>query len=175
MRQLLMKWNSDQPTNVQTDQALFRDCYEEYSGLVRSLVYKLCGDADLDDLVQEVFVKIWKGLDNFRKASSHKTWIYRITHNHAVDYLRKTRPQTIVFEDYMGGTQPQSDTSAVLQGLATLSPEHRSTLILYCMEGLTLEQVASVTEVPSGTVKSRLHFARKQLHTFLQAQGVTYE
>ncbi|MEZ4750298.1 MAG: sigma-70 family RNA polymerase sigma factor [Bdellovibrionota bacterium] len=171
MNQLLAKWTLNQPMKVEQDHPAFRRLYDNYAGLVRSLLFKLCGAEDLDDAVQEVFVKVWKGLERFQGESNHKTWIYRITFNHAMDRLRKRRPAPLPFIESMAGSTEPTDTEWLQKGLSTLSSDHRSVLVLHCMEGLSLEDVAKVTEVPVGTVKSRLHFARKQLHTFLQKQG----
>ena len=175
MNQLLAKWTLNQPMKLEQDHPAFRHLYDNYAGLVRSLLFKLCGADELDDAVQEVFVKIWKVLQSFQGASNHKTWIYRITFNHAMDLLRKRRPAPLPFKESMAGSIETTDTEWLCKGLLSLSPDHRSVLVLHCMEGLSLDEVANVTAVPVGTVKSRLHFARKQLHTFLQAQGVKYE
>ena len=73
----------------QGDRASFRQLYRRYHKRVRSTLYQLCGSSILDDLVQEVFLRAWKGLPKLREASYFSTWIYRITWNVATDRRRK--------------------------------------------------------------------------------------
>jgi len=56
----------------------FDELYDQFSSLVRNVLFKLCNPEDLDDLVQDVFIKIWNGLPKFKQKSSIKTWVYRI-------------------------------------------------------------------------------------------------
>ncbi len=98
--------NADQPTPdadsilvyrcLQGEQQSFRQLYRRHQQRVRSTLYQLCGASFLDDLVQEVFLRAWKGLPKLRQTSHFSTWLYRISWNVACDQrqqfaLRKTR------------------------------------------------------------------------------------
>lgn len=157
----------------------FQALYRRYQRPVRGTLFQLCGEAELDDLVQEVFLRAWKGLPKFRQSAQFSTWLYRITWNVATDRRRtqgKARSQPL-----LPPLVPRSDQSKLTQlhyedllqrGLQALSLDHRSVLVLHDLEDLPQQEVASILNIPKGTVKSRLHHARLALRTFLQQEGV---
>ncbi|MEM1281554.1 MAG: sigma-70 family RNA polymerase sigma factor, partial [Cyanobacteria bacterium P01_H01_bin.152] len=67
----------------------FQALYRRYQRPVRGTLFQLCGEAELDDLVQEVFLRAWKGLPKFRQSAQFSTWLYRITWNVATDRRRR--------------------------------------------------------------------------------------
>lgn len=156
----------------------FPDLYQEYGKVVRSVIYKISGEGDLDDLVQEAFVKIWNGLEKFRGSSSLKTWVYRISTNLALDHLRKKKRRFPL--DLYGRAEIPSDSQdqkliyqdLVRKGLKSLSTKHRTVLVLHMMEGIPLNQVAEVLGISKGTAKSRLFYAKKDMLSFLESNGV---
>ncbi|MBI4412080.1 MAG: sigma-70 family RNA polymerase sigma factor [Deltaproteobacteria bacterium] len=155
----------------------FAELYGQYNGLVRSVLYKLCASGDLDDLVQEAFVRIWKGLPGFQGGAQLKSWIYRVTYNLAIDHFRKKkRGPTEVELDEQGAPSTNGESSSVdkemvHQGLKELNDEHRSVLVFHCMEGLTVAEVADVLKIPEGTVKSRLHHAKNKMAVILKGRN----
>lgn len=154
----------------------FSELYEAHASLVRSVIYKLCQPQELDDLVQEVFVKIWKGLPKFRQGSQLKTWIYRVAYNSAVDALRKKKVFFQELDEATGESEPKEDRfcrDMILKGLNKLTEEHRTVLVLCCLEELTVEEAALVTKTAVGTVKSRLHYAKANLYEILKREGVS--
>ena len=106
--------DTEPETGVQTEQELivlcqqgdrecFRLLYQRYQQRVRSTLYQLCGQSSLDDLVQEVFLRAWKGLPKLKKTQYFSTWLYRISWNVATDRRRKlakTREKTSFNEQY---------------------------------------------------------------------------
>lgn len=156
----------------------FDALYENYAGLVRSVLYRLCAPEDLNDLVQETFLKIWKGLPGFAGKSSLKSWVYRVAYNVAVDRLRKNKNKELLLKENQEVPSEQNlpetlrTQELVQKGLRTLSEDHRTVLVLNALEGLTIEEIAAIIEVPEGTVKSRLHHARENIKKYLQSQGV---
>ena len=148
------------------DRHSFRLLYRIYQKRVRSTLYQLCGSAMLDDLVQEVFFRAWKGLPKLRQAEYFSTWLYRISWNVAIDcrrQLAKSRnsPAMLHYQD------------VVKRGLANLSLDHRAVLVLHDLEDLPQKQVAKILDIPLGTVKSRLFHARSSLRKFLQREGIS--
>ncbi len=157
----------------------FQALYRRYQRPVRGTLFQLCGEAELDDLVQEVFLRAWKGLPKFRQSAQFSTWLYRITWNVATDRRRiqgKARSQPLLSP--LAPSADQSDLTQlhyedlVQQGLQALSLDHRAVLVLHDLEDLPQQEVASILNIPKGTVKSRLHHARSALRTFLQQKGV---
>jgi RNA polymerase sigma-70 factor (ECF subfamily) len=176
----------------QGDRDCFRLLYQRYQQRVRSTLYQLCGSALLDDLVQEVFLKAWKGLPKLKTAKYFSTWLYRISWNVATDQrrklargLEKTSLNEKAWEkEELDSTKFTDAESApdlmqlhyqdlVQRGLSNLSFEHRAVLVLHDLEDLPQKQVAEVLNVPLGTVKSRLFHARNSLRDFLEQQGIS--
>lgn len=170
----------------------FRVLYQRYQQRVRSTLYQLCGAAALDDLVQEVFLKVWKGLPKLKTAKYFSTWLYRISWNVATDQRRKLargKEKTSLNEktwekEQLNTTKLTPAESApdlmqlhyqdlVQRGLNNLSFEHRAVLVLHDLEDLPQKQVAEILNVPVGTVKSRLFHARNSLKKFLEQQGIS--
>lgn len=162
----------------------FRHLYRRYQQRVRSTLYQLCGSDLLDDLEQEVFLRVWKGLPKLREIAYFSTWLYRITWNVATDERRKfaRRPLT-TDDDYTLSQTPSrpQDTpdlmrvhyqDVIQRGLQSLTLEHRAVLVLHDLEDIPQTEVATILQLPLGTVKSRLFYARKQIRQFLQQQGV---
>lgn len=155
----------------------FDDLYDRYQSLIRGVVFRFCGEAQLDDLMQEVFVKIWKALPEFRGDASLKTWMYRIAVHVSLDHLKKKNPEKTAFEldeQRMASSQASSETREILEvSLAKLSVDHRTVVLLNCLEGLSVTEIADVLKIPEGTVKSRLHHAKEQLMVLLARNGVS--
>ncbi len=165
----------------------FGRLYQRHQQKVRSTLYQLCGADGLDDLVQEVFLRAWKGLTKFRQTAQFTTWLYRITWNVASDRRRsyaQIRSRQVSVEDsqlqnipsYGTDTTNQLNTihyqDLVQRGLAQLSSDHRTVLVLHDLEGLPQKEIAEIVGIPVGTVKSRLFHARAALKNFLDSQGV---
>ena len=184
-------------SSLQGDRHSFRQLYRRYEGKVRSTLYQLCGSNGLDDLVQEVFLRAWKGLPKFKRKARFSTWLYRISWNVAADRRqafakeRSGNMRLIASPENVSGDRPRqpaepSDPSTssgqplmhlhyqdlVQRGLARLSLEHRSVLVLHDLEDLPQKEIAEILDVPVGTVKSRLHHARAGMRKFLQQEGV---
>lgn len=165
---------------VRGQTSAFRVLFRRYKPSVRATLYQLCGADVLDDLVQEVFLRVWKGLPKFRQSSQFSTWLYRITWNVATDCRRikgKTRShfsQLPPLEPSYGGKELQQlhYEDLVQRGLQSLSLEHRAVLVLHDLEDLPQQEVAHILGIPLGTVKSRLHHARSAMRQFLLQEGV---
>lgn len=166
---------------LQGQPAAFRQLYRRYQQRVRSTLYQLCGAAGLDDLVQEVFLKAWKGLPKLKQPEQFSQWLYRIAWNVAMDQRRtyaRDRSHLQTLGEFLEGPPPDVALThlhyqdLVQQGLAHLSLEHRAVLVLHDLEEIPQKEVASILNIPVGTVKSRLFHARAQMRQFLEQQGV---
>lgn len=159
----------------------FRFLYRRHQQRVRSILYQLCDISMLDDLVQEVFLRAWKGLPKFRQSAQFSTWLYRIAWNVAADQRQaaaqgRTRLQVLTQQ-----TQTQQDAPDIMhlhyqdlvkRALTTLSFDHRTVLVLHDLQEVPQKEVAEILEIPVGTVKSRLFHARAAMRQFLQQEGV---
>ncbi|HEY9668795.1 MAG TPA: sigma-70 family RNA polymerase sigma factor [Coleofasciculaceae cyanobacterium] len=171
----------------QGNQQSFRQLYRRYSPRVRSTLYQLCGGEALDDLVQEVFIRAWKGLPQLRQASQFSTWLYRICWNVACDRRRSLQKERNINSKLRinQDTLPLSDSKLsqapdlmelhyqdiIQRGLQQLSFEHRAVLVLHDLEDVPQKEVAQILGIAVGTVKSRLFHARMALRQYIQKQG----
>ena len=164
----------------------FTQLYNEHHSLVRAVAYQMTGPNDLDEIVQQTFIKIWKSFASFRNESKPTSWIYRVTTNTALDFLRsRHRHQGFTDQELSEGEAKKQDLSAsvtperetatkdlVQKGLMALSEDHRTVLVLAFLHDLPLSEVAEVLEVSEGTVKSRLHYAKAAFRDYLGKMGV---
>ncbi len=162
-----------------------------YQHQVYNLAFRIMGDeASASDVTQEAFISAYKHMQSFR-GESFKSWIYRIVTNACYDELRrrKRRPATSL-EGLVDGSDTELEydipdesaspedrveqrelADAIQAGIDTLPPDQRVTLVLSDVQGMSYEEIAAITGVSLGTVKSRLSRARAKLRDYLLASG----
>ncbi|MFT3694611.1 MAG: sigma-70 family RNA polymerase sigma factor [Kofleriaceae bacterium] len=171
------------------DERAFRELIDEHRDKVFNITYRLLGSrAEAEDVAQEVFISVFKTIDTFREESKFSTWLYRVAVNHAknrIKYLsrRHDRDRDELDETSngpngaIGGPQPKSPDRALestqmekllQEAIAELDDEQRIVVILRDVEDLSIEEICKITDLPDGTVKSRLHRARLVLRKKLQ-------
>lgn len=130
-----------------------------------------------EDVVQEVFVKVYRSLGSFDGKSAFSTWLFRVTRNVCLDMLRagRRRPVPVDPVDLVGTAVPDHadgviDTTVVEEAMRALLPEDREALGAVTLFGLSYAEAADELGVPVGTVKSRVFRARR---TLLAALGLT--
>ncbi len=162
-----------------------------YQHQVYNLAYRIMGDeASAADVAQEAFISAYKHMSSFR-GESFKSWMYRIVTNASYDELRRRKRRPAVS---LEGLVDDSDTeieydipdesigpearleqrelaSAIQAGIETLPHDQRITLVLSDVQGMSYEEIASITGSNLGTVKSRLSRARAKLRDYLLASG----
>ena len=171
------------------DRDAFAQLLKRFKLPVYHQALRMVGHAeDAADLTQEVFLKVWQGLPSFQGDSTFSTWLYRLTSNACIDYLRREKRRrgslSLDDEEWELASQlpdpaptPQKALEqrelrqALEAGLAQLSDEHRQVLILRELNGLSYEEIAQVLSLSPGTVKSRIARARLSLANFLRKSG----
>jgi RNA polymerase sigma-70 factor, ECF subfamily len=156
------------------DHGAFHEIVDHYEGRLRVLAYQLLRDADqMNDVLQDTFVKAWGGLPEFRGDAALGTWLYRICYRICLDQLRRRQTQPVAEElpdeladpaDDVGGLALREQVSAAL---GRLPAEQRAVLLLVDREGYNYGSVAEALEVPVGTVASRLSLARAAMRRML--------
>lgn len=143
------------------------------------MVYRMCGDANLaEDAAQETFIRAWQHLPGYRPRSPFRNWLYRIATNVARDALRREREtvdaDSISLVAHIDGPEAvmegQERGERVRQAVLALPPASRSVLVLREYEGLSYREIAETLGIPSGTVMSRLNYARNRLRESLTAE-----
>jgi RNA polymerase sigma factor (sigma-70 family) len=166
---------------TENDRHSFRILYRRHQPRIRQIIYQLCDPTSLDDLVQEVFLRAWKGLPKFRQSAQFSTWLYRIAWNVAADRrqtLAQDRSRSQAIAESMSTQHDDPDLiqlhyqDLVRTGLKLLSEDHRSVLVLHDLEELPQKEVAEILKIPVGTVKSRLFHARSGMRKFLEKAGL---
>ena len=163
---------------VKTDDRLsaFQAIYKEHAAYVRKTVYWLVhDDAVVDDVVQDVFIRVWRSIDRFRNQSSLRTWMYRISVNAAHEHFRRAPRAAPEPEFPMHGEDALSMNELIRKGILRLPEKLRSVFVLFYKQELSLEEVAESLQIPLGTVKSRLFNARNSFIEHLKRNGVDYE
>ena len=170
--------------------------FEELLLLHQKKVYNLClrmsaNPDDALDLSQEAFLRAWRSLGQYQFEASFSTWLFRLTSNICIDFLRrkKRRQETSLTESYddsdegaelsVPDAQPGPEQQAMTnetkielaRAMEQLSPEHREILQLRVVEDLQYEQIADILGVRVGTVKSRLARARLALRKILKTRN----
>ena len=166
------------------DQRGFEQLVQRYQDrLFRSMLSNVGCHHFAEEIVQEAFVQAFRFLDSFRQRSNFYTWLYRIALNSRRNYLRKNRvavrldaigeppPQmwTRSIDSPSGRAERSEDCSHVREALARLKERHRTILVLREFDGLEYQQIADITNLNIGTVRSRLSRARACLRDELAA------
>ena len=165
------------------DADAFAFLVETYETSVYRLALRMCGNAhDAEEVAQEAFVAAWKGLPAFRGESKFSSWLYQLTTNAAIDFLRREKRHRAVtpIDDEPEPAAPDTPqqvleeeevSRALQQALDALSPEHREIFLLRQMRQLSYEEIGRLLGLEPGTVKSRLSRAKKQLRQILTQKG----
>ena len=165
------------------DADAFAFLVETYETSVYRLALRMCGNAhDAEEVAQEAFVAAWKGLPAFRGESKFSSWLYQLTTNAAIDFLRREKRHraAVPIEDEPEPATPDTPQQAVEEGemrqalqqaLDSLTPEHRQIFLLRQMRQLSYEEIGRLLGLEAGTVKSRLSRAKKQLREILTQKG----
>lgn len=165
----------------------FEQLLDSCEDKVYSLVHRMVGAADAEDVAQDALIEICKAVLNFRGDSSLATWVHRVAVNVCLEHRRKRRPLCVAFEDEVGESEPDpgpDPSETVVRGelkgnvdaAIDMLPElHRDVVVLHELQGLTYAECAKALGCPVGTVKSRLSNAFVKLRELLQSCAVEGE
>ncbi len=148
--------------------------YHRYKRRVYGLVTRIVGYSDADEVAQEAFVRIYRGLAKFRGDSQLGTWIYRLSVNAALSHVTRRQKRIHAGEDALADVAapaaPRRDprlSERLEQAMNELPPGYRAVLVLHDIEGLSHEECAEIMGCRVGTSKSQLHKARARMRELL--------
>lgn len=169
----------------------FEEIVRRYQRPIVSYVYRIVGDYDAAlDVTQEVFIKVYNSLSKYSSEYKFSTWVYKIAHNAAIDYLRRhsNHTQSLEQENLEGSYELQLESKR-------LSPEqehersewrteigtvvkclpsgYRELILLRHSQDLSYDEIAEITNLPLGTVKNRLFRAREMMRELFIKRGFT--
>jgi len=153
------------------DRAAFGGLYARYVRMVHGILLARVPASDVDDLVQDVFLRALPRLGDLRDVARFGPWLAAITRNRANDYYRQTRAVTAVTESLpedeadlpASNTAPDAEATMILAFVRSLSDAYRETLILRLVEGMTGPEIAARTGLTPGSVRVNLHRGMQQL------------
>ncbi len=172
----------------------FEELVRRYQRPIAAYVYRMIGDYESSlDLTQEVFIKVYGSLARYRSEFKFSTWIYRIAHNVAIDYLRRhtaaREPRTFTletndaetFEMPLAGSVPTPEEESekaerraeIETVIRRLPPPYRELIVLRHAHDLSYDEIAEVTGLPLGTVKNRIFRAREAMRGMFIEHGIT--
>ena len=170
------------------DERAFEKLVKRYEKRVYMIAYGILkNENDAYDATQNVFLKVFKYINNFRETASLYTWIYKITYHVAIDIYRKRKKgSSVEYSEFIKSdgvtandlhhnvSSPDSVTEnkelsiTIENALSKISESHRTVIILREIEGLSYTEIADILDVSKGTVMSRLHHARLNLQKYLK-------
>jgi RNA polymerase sigma-70 factor (ECF subfamily) len=173
------------------EEAAFAELLTRYRSAIYGLCYRMTRSAeDARDLGQEVFIKVFSLLDRYDESFPFSSWIFRIATNHCIDHLRRNRLRFLSLDGQTGpdgepmempipdkGPRPddvieRSEAMARLEEVvAELPPHYKAIILLRHDQELSYEEIATVLDLPLGTVKARIHRARAMVQQMLQARS----
>jgi RNA polymerase sigma-70 factor, ECF subfamily len=154
--------------------------FKRYQLPLYTYVFELLHDEQASlDVVQEAFINASRHIARLREDAKFGSWLFGIAHQKCLQRWRKTRPEEIPIDDT---DDDYPDTAAgpeeilirkeqeatFMKALEQLAPAHRSVLLLHFIEDFSLEEIAAITETRIGTVKSRLHYAKKSFKMLVE-------
>jgi len=159
------------------DERAFAALMDGFGQRTLSYLRGLIGD-DVDDVQQEVWLAVYRSIRGLSNPGAFRTWLYRTTRHRAIDFLRRRRREQELIEDatieevesieVADEKTMELDGSVLAAALAQLPPPQREALLLRYQDDLSYAEIALVVGCPIGTVRTRLHHAKRRLHELLE-------
>jgi RNA polymerase sigma-70 factor (ECF subfamily) len=163
------------------DLGAFETLVERHQGVAYRIAARIAGPDEAEDITQDAFLRAFHRLSRFRAEGSFRAWLLQIVHNTALNVRagRRSEPREEVESLVEAAADELERTPAerledrerrerLDSKVRMLQPAHRAVLVLRDLEGMSYEEIAAVTETPLGSVKGRLHRARRELIQILR-------
>jgi RNA polymerase sigma-70 factor (ECF subfamily) len=167
------------------DNRAFNDLINRYKRQVFALIFRLLhNQPDAEDVAQETFIKAYRSFDSYNPSYPFITWLFKIAHNSAIDFLRARKPESISIQDEENPIEIEttdnplekkieavSQQELIEKVLDTLPPIYREVLVMRHQQELSYDEISQSLNIPSGTVKIRLFRARDIMKQKLLKHG----
>ncbi|MEE9361329.1 MAG: sigma-70 family RNA polymerase sigma factor [Cellulophaga sp.] len=180
-----MKTNQDQhyiEKAKKGDTKAFAFLVDQYKNMVYTLAFRMLKNKEeAEEVAQDVFLKVYNGLSTFKGDSKFSSWLYRITYNRSLDYIKKhtrevktapidayTERYVRAVEDILVGFEAEDRKNVVKKAMDELSGEDSFIMTLYYFKELPLSEIADITKLTKSVVKVRLFRGRKKLAVLLK-------
>ena len=149
------------------DRAAFGQLYDRFAPMVHGLLLARVPRADVDDLVQDVFLQAMRRLGSLRNAEAFGPWLAAIARNRARDHWRRGETTVELPDELPGSPHPEGEAMTVLAAIRRLPEAYRETLVLRLVEGMTGPEIAERTGLTPGSVRVNLHRGLQMLREAL--------
>ena len=164
----------------------FEQLVDRHRLVVVRVAARIVGTEEAEDVSQDAFLRAFHRLGHFRGDAPFRSWLLRITHNAALDHLARRRAEPVdpgtLDAGAESGSRPPAERLEVRERIERLErklhglpPTHRAVLVLRDAEGLSYQEIADITDTPLGSVKGRLHRARRDFVEMLRANTYDWE
>ncbi|UCD24298.1 MAG: sigma-70 family RNA polymerase sigma factor [Gemmatimonadota bacterium] len=160
------------------DERAFADLLDRFAERTLGYLVGLVGSEDAEDVNQEVWLAVYRGIRMLHNARSFRTWLFRTTRHHAIDFLRRRKREQRLLElaavDAKVTVEAEEERDIMVEpelldaALSELSPAHREVMLLRFRDEMSYTQIALVVGCPIGTVRTRLHHAKRKLYQLLR-------
>jgi RNA polymerase sigma-70 factor, ECF subfamily len=171
------------------DKHAFSRIVQKYEAPIRRYIKRLgCKDeSDVDDVLQEIFIKVFVNLNDYDQNLKFSSWLYRIAHNETITFFRKkkTRPSVLITEDteeFLGNLADEADfvelakeryDAGIIQDvLYSLDQKYKEVLVLRFLEGKSYTEIGDILRIPEGTVATLISRGKKEFKVALEAKGI---
>lgn len=164
----------------QTKRKAFEDMVNGYSRqLYWQIHHLLQNHEDTDDVLQNTFIKAWKGVDNFKGDSALSTWLYRIAYNESITFLKQRRQQTsiddedfvgqstFIADDYFDGDEAQG---LLQQAISSLPAKQKQVFCMKYFDDLKYEEISNLVGTSVGALKASYHLAVEKITNFVKSK-----
>lgn len=173
---------------LQGNQQAYAELVDRYRNYVFTLALRFCKNReDAEEVAQDIFVKVYRSLADFKGTSKFSTWLYTITYNTSVTFLRKKKMETRSIDDENTFLQLENQESSfnanimeqrsranrVNEAITSLPPQDAQIITLFYKGDQSLEEIGVIMGMEANTVKVRLHRARKKLKDLLEKDYLT--
>ena len=152
---------------LEGDRDGFSKLYDLYAPLVHGILLARVPRAEVDDLVQDIFLHAFKKLHTLREAAAFGPWVAMIARNRAVDFHRRSRETVELTDDVRGSDKQEARAAEILELIRSLPEAYRETLVLRLVEGMTGPEIATRTGLTAASVRVNLHRGMKLLRAKL--------
>ncbi len=145
------------------DRRAFERLYERYGGMVHGILLARVPRIDVEDLLQDVFLTVYRRLRTLREPAAFAGWLAMIARNRATDHIRRVPKTEELPEDLPADNSSETEGNAILGIIRSLPEAYRETLVLRLVEGMTGPEIAARTGLTPGSVRVNLHRGMAQL------------
>ncbi len=159
------------------ERAAFEELFEMYQPRLKYYIRRLDGDGNVDDILQDIWLAVFKKIHKLKDARSFGVWLYRIARNKVYDRFRHKEKLVTLAEDELPvspsdePTFDANDAENLHRALNTLKPYHREVLTLCFIEQMPYQSIADVIDCSIGTVRSRIFYAKQSLRAEMESQN----